>query len=68
MSDPAQQACAAGIPGATGSLRGVEHISYLGQPAYVFVYADGTRLTGYVVTETCGSTPGEAATVIATVS
>ena len=69
MSDPAQQAaCAASIPGATSSPRGVEHISYLGKPAYVFVYADGARLTGYVVTEACGSSPGEPATVIATVS
>jgi len=69
MADPSRQAaCAGSIPGATGSLRAVEHISYLGQPAYVFVYADGARLTGHVVTEACGTTAGQAATVLATVS
>ena len=69
MADPSRQAaCADSIPGAAGSLRAVEHISYLGQPAYVFVYADGARLTGHVVTETCGTPPGRAATVLATVS
>jgi hypothetical protein len=34
----------------------------------VFVYADGDRLTGFVVTETCGSAPGRPATVLDTVS
>jgi hypothetical protein len=69
IRDPARRAaCADSIPGATGSLRGVEHIAYLGQRAYVLVYADGARLTGYVVTEACGSTPGVPATVLDTVS
>jgi hypothetical protein len=51
-----------------GTLRGVQPIRYDGQPAYVFVYADGDRLTGYVVTEACGSAPGRPATVLDTVS
>jgi len=32
------------------------------------VYADGDRLTGFVVTEACGSAPGRPATVLDTVS
>jgi hypothetical protein len=63
-----QAACATSIPGATGTLRGAQRIRYEGRPAYVFVYADGDRLTGFVVTEDCGSAPGRAATVLATVS
>ena len=61
-------ACAGSIPGATGTLRGVQHIRYAGRPAYVLVYADGDRLTGFVVTEACGSAPGRPATVLDTVS
>jgi hypothetical protein len=61
-------ACATSIPGALGTLRGAERIRYEGRPAYVFVYADGDRLTGFVVTETCGSAPGRPATVLDTVS
>jgi len=61
-------ACAGSIPGATGSLRGVQRIRYEGRPAYVYVYADGDRLTGFVVTEACGSAPGQPATVLDTVS
>ena len=61
-------ACAGSIPGATGTLRGVQHIRYAGRPAYVFVYADGDRLTGFVVTEACGSAPGQPATVLDAVS
>jgi hypothetical protein len=63
-----QAACADSIPGAQGSLRGVQHIRYDGRPAYVFVYADGARLTGFVVTEVCGSAPGLPAAVLDTVS
>ena len=66
--DAAPLACAGSIPGATGSLRGVQRIRYEGQPAYVLVYADGDRLTGFVVTEACGSAPGRPATVLDTVS
>jgi hypothetical protein len=66
--DSRQAACAASIPGTTGSLRVVKHISYRGEPAYVFVYADGARLTGYVVSEECGSAPGQPARVLDTVS
>jgi hypothetical protein len=61
-------ACAGSIPGATGSLRGVQRIRYEGSPAYVYVYADDDRLTGFVVTEACGSAPGQSATVLDTVS
>ena len=61
-------ACAGSIPGATGPLRGVQRIRYEGRPAYVLVYADGDRLTGFVVTEACGSAPGRPATVLDTVS
>jgi len=61
-------ACATSIPGAQGTLRGAQRIRYEGRPAYVFVYADGDRLTGFVVTETCGSAPGRPATVLDTVS
>jgi len=69
LANPAlQAACADSIPGTTGTLRGVQPIRYDGQPAYVFVYADGDRLTGYVVTEACGSAPGRPATVLDTVS
>ncbi len=69
MADPARRtACAGSIPGPAGSLRGVQHIVYRGQPAYVFVYGDGGRLTGYVVTEACGSASGLPATVLDTVS
>jgi anti-sigma factor RsiW len=63
-----EAACATSIPGATGTLRGAERIRYEGRPAYVFVYADGDRLTGFVVTEGCGSQPGQPATVLDTVS
>ena len=69
IDDPARQsACADSIPGATGSLRGTERIVYQGRPAYVFVFADGGRLTGYVVTEACGSAPNQPARVLDTVS
>jgi len=61
-------ACATSIPGAQGTLRGAQRIRYEGRPAYVFVYADGDRLTGFVVTETCGSAAGRPATVLDTVS
>jgi hypothetical protein len=61
-------ACATNIPGAKGTLRGAQRIRYEGRPAYVFVYADGDRLTGFVVTETCGSAPARPATVLDTVS
>jgi hypothetical protein len=69
MADPARRtACAGSIPGTTGTLRGVQHIDYEGQRAYVFVFADGGRLTGYVVPETCGDAQGLPTTVIDTVS
>ena len=69
IDDPARQtACADSIPGATGSLRGTERIVYQGRPAYVFVFADGGRLTGYVVTEACGSVVNQPARVLDTVS
>jgi hypothetical protein len=69
LSDPDRQAaCARSIQDAAGALRGVQHIQYAGQPAYVFVYTDGARLTGYVVTEACGSAPGRPATVLDTIS
>jgi anti-sigma factor RsiW len=69
MADPARRAaCAGSIPTAAGSLRGVQRILYRDQPAYVFVYDDGGRLTGYVVTEACGTAPGLPATVVDTVS
>jgi hypothetical protein len=69
LDDAASRAaCAGSVPGATGSLRGIQHIRYEGRPAYVYVYADGDRLTGFVVTEACGSVPGRAATVLDTVS
>jgi hypothetical protein len=69
MADPARRtACAGSIPGAAGSLRGLERIVYRGQPAYVFVYDDAGRLTGYVVTDACGTAPGLPAAVLDTVS
>jgi hypothetical protein len=69
LDDPARRAaCAATIPGPTGSLRGVQRIVYQGRSAYVFVYADGARLTGFVVTEACGDAPGLPATVLDAVS
>jgi hypothetical protein len=67
--DPVRLAtCADGIPGATGSLRGVQGIVYQGRPAYVFVYANGDRLTGFVVTATCGGAPDQPTAVLDTVS
>ena len=69
MSDPARRtACGGSIPGVAGSLRGVQAIRYGGRPAYVFVYDDGGRLAGYVVTDACGSAPGLPAAVLDTVS
>jgi hypothetical protein len=69
MADPARRAaCAGSIPTAAGSLRGVQRILYRNQPAYVFVYDDGGRLTGYVVTDACGTAPGLPATVVDRVS
>ena len=69
MSDPARRAaCAGSIPGVAGSLRAVQAIRYDGRPAFVFVYDDGGRLTGYVVTDNCGSAPGLPAAVLDTVS
>jgi hypothetical protein len=69
MADPARRtACAGSIPGAAGALSGLERIVYRGQPAYVFVYDDAGRLTGYVVTDGCGTAPGLPAAVLDTVS
>ena len=69
MSDPARRtACARSIPAPRGSLRTVARILYEGRPGYVFVYADGDRLTGYVVTDACGSATGLPATLLDTVS
>ena len=67
-SPTVRAACATIIPGAQGTLQATQRIRYEGRPAYVFVYADGDRLTGFVVTETCGSAPGRPATVLDTVS
>jgi hypothetical protein len=69
MADPARRtACANSISGAAGSLRGLEQIVYNGRPAYVLVYDDRGKLTGYVVTEACGSAAGLPAAVLDTVS
>jgi anti-sigma factor RsiW len=69
MSDPARRtACARSIPAPRGSFRTVARILYEGRPGYVFVYADGDRLTGYVVTDACGSATGLPATLLDTVS
>jgi anti-sigma factor RsiW len=70
MADPARRtACAAAIGAAAGNLRAVAQISYEGQPAYVFVYEEGGgRLTGYVVSDQCGTPAALPAVVIDTVS
>jgi Putative zinc-finger len=67
MADEARRtACAASIPGAAGTLRAVAQITYQNQPAYVFVYDDG-GLTGYVVSDQCGTPAALPGTVLDTV-
>lgn len=68
MADPARRtACAATIPHPAGPLRAVAQITYQNQPAYVFVSDDGGSLTGYVVSDQCGTPAALTGTVLDTV-
>jgi hypothetical protein len=69
MADAGRRtACVGTIPGSRGELRAVLRISYEGRPAYVFVFSDAGRRTGYVVTEQCGTSTALPAPVLDTVS
>jgi hypothetical protein len=69
MADPARRtACANTIRGTSGRLLGVLRITYEGDPAYVFVFTDGSRRSTYVVSEDCGTSPALPAAVLDTVS
>lgn len=69
MADTARRtACAGTIRGSSGDLRAVRRITYDGRPAYVFVFATAGRLTAYVVSDECGTSPALPAAVLDTVS
>jgi hypothetical protein len=68
MADPGRRtACAGAIRDAAGTLRAVAQITYRNQPAYVFIYDDDGSLTGYVVSDQCGTPAALPATVLDTV-
>lgn len=69
MADTARRtACAGTIRGTSGELQAVQRIRYEGKPAYVFVFEDNGRQTGYVVSDACGISSALPATVLDTVS
>jgi hypothetical protein len=69
MADTGRRtACAGTIRGSRGQLQAVERIRYEGMPAYVFVFDDNGKRTGFVVSDECGTSTAFPASVLDTVS